>query len=63
MLLCLLEHYIFIFGGITIGEEHVDSIYLLDINNDNEGWKKLMHIIIKCPMPGSYIAALSNYWA
>ena len=54
----LYKHYIFIFGGMTSNEKYVDCIYLLDTNNDDQGWRKLSHI--KCPIPGSYIATLSK---
>ena len=54
----IFQNYLLIFGGFTTGKKFVDSIYILDLNNDNEGWKELKHI--KCPIPSQYSAVLTN---
>ena len=37
--------------------DYEDAIYLLDINDDNNEWKKLEHI--KCPIKSHYVTALT----
>lgn len=54
----LYKHYLLIFGGITTNNNYIDSIHLLDLDDDNGGWKELRHI--KCPHPSVYIATLTG---
>eukprot|EP01084_Bolivina_argentea_P224534 379656_1 len=51
----LYKHYILRFGGFY--KEFMDTIYLLDLNQDN-GWIKLNHV--RCPMASQYLAILDS---
>ena len=54
----LFNNFLLIFGGKLARNKFSDSIYLLDLNNENNGWNKLDHV--KCPIPSQYIAVLTN---
>ena len=54
----IFKHYVLIFGGATTNAKFVDTIYLLDLLPENQGWRKLMHI--KCPIASQYRAVLIN---
>ena len=52
------KHYVLVFGGSVQARAFTDSIYLLDLNN-NDGWKELKHI--KCPCPSHYIVTITEH--
>ncbi len=52
------KHWVFIFGGGTVGCKFLDEIYVLDLESD-DGWKKLKHI--KCPIPSKYIGLVVDH--
>ena len=51
----LFKNYIIIFGGQS-RSGYLDSIYLLNLNKKNDGWKQLS---VKCPILSHYIAVLA----
>ena len=53
----LYRHFIVMFGGQDNWYQWLDTIYLLDLTNNDQGWKKLDHI--KCPIPSKYLAVLT----
>eukprot|EP01084_Bolivina_argentea_P070676 128514_1 len=54
----LYKDYVITFGGSTHGGKKLDSMYLLDLKNTNNGWIQLTHI--KCPVKSKFIAVLDE---
>ena len=53
------KQYIITFGGGMGGIQFNDKIYLLDLENDDNGWMEVKHI--KCPFSSRFVAVLNDY--
>eukprot|EP01084_Bolivina_argentea_P070674 128510_1 len=56
---CLVyQSYVITFGGSTSGGKRLDKIYILDLNNTNNGWFKLKNV--KCPVKSKFTCVLDE---
>eukprot|EP01083_Nonionella_stella_P064470 168017_1 len=51
------KHYVIMFGGST-KRGKMDSIYVLNVLNENKGWIEVKHL--KCPKKSNYVAVLDR---